>query len=353
MTNADDETQPAPKARRRFSFFLVAATLFLIFAGGLVTSMGAGLSVPDWPLSFGKVFPEMTGGVFYEHGHRMIATGVGTLCLILVIWLAIAERRAWVRNLGFWALAAVMAQGLLGGLTVLLGLPPPVSIMHGVLAQIFLALTIIIAYSQSEERAARAAAEGTMGTKLTSFGRRSLMLALLVFLQLIVAATMRHNRAGLAIPDFPLTAGSWLPFLDDSRLAWINAWREARHYAPVTMDQALLNLGHRALALALFAVSIAVLPSAKSVRAAFPAAWRTALATHLLIVFQIGLGAWTIWSEKQPHVTSLHVVMGAAILGSSVLLVLRALPVRLGRLFAPLETISSATDAADAESAAS
>src|ERR1700681_4778369 len=121
----------------RYAVLLAVCTLFLVVAGASVTSKEAGLSVPDWPLSYGQVMPPMVGGVFFEHGHRMVATTVGMLTIGLVIFLARAERRAWMRKLGWIALAAVVAQGVLGGLTVLLLLPPAVSISHACLAQLF------------------------------------------------------------------------------------------------------------------------------------------------------------------------------------------------------------------------
>src|SRR3954463_8026608 len=114
----------------RFAVVLAGCTLFLVIAGASVTSNQAGLSVPDWPLSYGKVMPEMKGGVFYEHGHRMIATLVGFLTVILAIWIWRADERPWMRRLGLWALAAVIVQGVLGGMTVKFMLPKPVSIAH-------------------------------------------------------------------------------------------------------------------------------------------------------------------------------------------------------------------------------
>src|SRR2546423_6762019 len=130
---------------RGFTKFVAAATLFLIFAGALVTSTESGLSVPDWPLSYGKVMPPMVGGVFYEHGHRMVATTVGILTVVLAIWLARREPRRWVRRLGLLAVAAVVAQGVLGGLTVIFLLPTAVSVAHACLAQTFFCLTVAIA----------------------------------------------------------------------------------------------------------------------------------------------------------------------------------------------------------------
>ena len=98
----------------RFAVLTAASTLFLIFAGGLVTSTGSGLAVPDWPLSYGQLMPPMVGGVFFEHGHRMVAATVGFLTLILSCWIFARERRRWVGWLAACALAAVVLQGLLG-----------------------------------------------------------------------------------------------------------------------------------------------------------------------------------------------------------------------------------------------
>src|SRR5882724_8519599 len=129
----------------RWSVLLAFCTLLLVVAGGLVTSNDAGLSVPDWPLSYGKLMPKMEGGILFEHGHRMVATTVGMLTIGLAIWLARAEKRRWMRRLGWVALGAVIAQGLLGGMTVIFLLPKPVSISHACLAQLFFSTTVLIA----------------------------------------------------------------------------------------------------------------------------------------------------------------------------------------------------------------
>src|ERR1700687_2728780 len=135
----------------RYTLVVAICTLFLVVAGGLVTSNDAGLSVPDWPLSYGKLMPRMEGGVFFEHGHRMVATTVGLLTIILAIWLSRSDKRRWMRRLGWVALAAVIAQGLLGGMTVIFMLPKPVSISHACLAQLFFSTTVLIALFTSAE----------------------------------------------------------------------------------------------------------------------------------------------------------------------------------------------------------
>jgi cytochrome c oxidase assembly protein subunit 15 len=133
-----------------FAALVAASTALLIFAGGLVTSTGSGLSVPDWPNTYGWfmwTFPlsKMVGGIFYEHLHRLVASTVGFLIVVLAVWLARAEPRRWVRRLGYLALAAVITQGVLGGITVLWYLPDAISIAHASLAQIVFCLTTTIA----------------------------------------------------------------------------------------------------------------------------------------------------------------------------------------------------------------
>jgi cytochrome c oxidase assembly protein subunit 15 len=119
-----------------FAVFVASVTLILIVAGALVTSNDAGLSVPDWPTSFGSYYkiPQWTGGIRYEHGHRMVAQFVGFCTIILAGWTWVAEKRRWLRNLAIAALATVIVQGILGGITVLHFLPPAVSSAHAAVA---------------------------------------------------------------------------------------------------------------------------------------------------------------------------------------------------------------------------
>ena len=175
----------------RFTVFATGATLFLIVAGALVTSHDAGLAVPDWPLSFGKLFPEMTGNVFWEHGHRMVATSVGIIVIILNIWLWRREKRGWVRRVGLVALAAVIAQGLLGGLTVMWLLPISVSTAHATLAQLFfctmVSLSVFTAPGWSEPRPAL--------EERGNLPLRSLCIAsaAAILIQLVLGSILRHS----------------------------------------------------------------------------------------------------------------------------------------------------------------
>src|SRR3989338_4154315 len=135
----------------RYTKLLVGVTFFLIIVGGVVTSTKSGLSVPDWPLSYGKLMPKMVGGVRYEHTHRMIASLVGIMTLALSLWLGFKESRTWVRWAGIIAFGAVVLQGVLGGLTVIYLLPAPISIFHACFAQTFFALIVSLAFFTSKE----------------------------------------------------------------------------------------------------------------------------------------------------------------------------------------------------------
>ena len=175
----------------RFAIIVACATFFLIIAGALVTSNAAGLATPDWPLSNGQFFPKMVGNLFWEHGHRMVATTVGMLTIVLTIYIFAKEKRQWVRRLGVFALLAVIAQGLLGGLTVKLMLPLAVSTAHATLAQLFFCTTVSLAVFTSRSWIQAQPLHEEKG----SFPLRYLCTAALVtiFLQLIIGATLRHS----------------------------------------------------------------------------------------------------------------------------------------------------------------
>lgn len=183
------------RALHRFTVVVAICTLFLVVAGGLVTSNDAGLSVPDWPLSYGKLMPKMEGGIFFEHGHRMVATTVGLLTIILAVWLARVDPRRWLRRLGWIALAAVVAQGLLGGMTVIFMLPKPVSISHACLAQLFFSTTVLIALFTSEDwLRERPMVEDSGAPSLHTL---ALAVPVCVLGQLALGAAARHKALGV------------------------------------------------------------------------------------------------------------------------------------------------------------
>ena len=207
-----------------FALLTAVSTAVLIFAGGLVTSTGSGLSVPDWPNSYGWfmfTFPleNWVGGIFYEHSHRLIASTVGFLILVLAFWLWRAEPRRWVRRLGFIALGAVITQGVLGGITVLWYLPdrdldcPRQPGRDRVLPH----------HHDRARHVAGMAARVTPAAGPAPDDRRLQHVALVtlatVYLQIVVGATMRHTDAGLAIPDFPWMFGHLVPDHWDPKIA--------------------------------------------------------------------------------------------------------------------------------------
>src|SRR4051812_25853756 len=208
-----------------FAALVAASTAALIFAGGLVTSTGSGLSVPDWPNTYGwfmwaSPVSKMVGGIFYEHLHRLIASTVGFLIVVLAIWLYRAEPRRWVRRLGFIALGAVITQGVLGGITVLWYLPDAISIAHASLAEIVFCLTTTIALVTSPGwRNAYAGRRSSGAIEDRVLQRVASVTLAVVYVQIVVGATMRHTGAGLAIPDFPWMFGHFIPDHWDSKIA--------------------------------------------------------------------------------------------------------------------------------------
>lgn len=180
----------------RFCLLLAGCTLILIFVGGLVTSTDSGLAVPDWPLSYGRLMPPMIGGIFYEHGHRMVATAVGFLTILLAVLLQRTDKRRWVRRLGWSALGLVILQGVLGGVTVLLRLPPAVSIFHACLAQTFFIVVVTLAVLTS--RFWQSAPKPRVEPKsVVPLHHMTAALFGLAYAQLILGAIIRHAGWGI------------------------------------------------------------------------------------------------------------------------------------------------------------
>ncbi|OFV98115.1 MAG: hypothetical protein A3F68_00770 [Acidobacteria bacterium RIFCSPLOWO2_12_FULL_54_10] len=179
----------------RFAILTAIATFFLIMAGALVVGNEAGLAVPDWPLSYGTWMPPMEGGVFYEHGHRMVATTVGFLTTVLVLWIWRKEPRSWVKRLGWTALAAVIVQGVLGGITVLYFLPAPVSITHACLAQAFFCIVLSLAVFTSP--AWQSVQESHEDSDSPAFRHLCLAASAAVYIQLALGAAVRHRVLGV------------------------------------------------------------------------------------------------------------------------------------------------------------
>jgi cytochrome c oxidase assembly protein subunit 15 len=288
----------------RFAKLVAGCTVVLVLAGSLVTSTDSGLSVPDWPTTYGWnmfTFPpsKWVGGILYEHGHRLIASTVGFLTVILASWLWLSEPRRWVKRLGAAALGAVVLQGVLGGLTVLFFLPAAISTAHAGLAEIFFCLTVAIALFTSphwisgddavDDPVLRGVATATTA---------------LVFAQILVGATMRHTGSGLAIPDFPLMFGHIVPDHWDAKIA--------------------VHFTHRVGALL---VTLMVLATAGHVlfhHRRVSTLVRPALTIVCLVAVQVTLGALTVLSGRDVAINSTHVVCGALVLATSLVITLRA-----------------------------
>ena len=177
-----------------FAVFVASITLVLIVAGALVTSNDAGLSVPDWPTSFGSYYkmPQWTGGIRYEHGHRMVAEFVGLCTIILAGWTWVSEKRRWLRNLALAALATVIVQGILGGITVLHFLPPAVSSAHAAVAQTFFCIAVLIALFTGKnwiEEVPRV----ELDQRRPSLFTLTLLSIFVLYVQLILGAMFRHK----------------------------------------------------------------------------------------------------------------------------------------------------------------
>jgi heme a synthase len=288
----------------RFASFVAACTVILLAAGGMVTSTRSGLAVPDWPNTYGHFmfsfpFEQMVGGILYEHGHRMIASVVGMLTIVLAIWTWRIDERRWVRWLGVGALGTVVLQGLLGGLTVLLRLPAPVSVGHAALAQLFFCITVSLALFTS--RGWRSPATPPPSDAVLRI--IAPLTTLMIYAQMLLGATMRHREAGLAIPDFPWAYGHLVP--------------------PFWTADIAIHYAHRVGALVVTAMVIAVAAHVQWWQRHQPLLKRPALLMLGLVVVQVTLGAFVVLTGLQPIVNTAHLVNGALLLAASVVLALR------------------------------
>ncbi|MCP4204993.1 MAG: heme A synthase [bacterium] len=287
----------------RYAVALVACIVFLIGAGALVKSKEAGLSVPDWPLSYGSLNPPRwwtIENVRAEHGHRLIAGTVALLAVGLAIAMSRVEPRRWLRKLSYAAVVAVLLQALLGGLTVLFFLPTPISVSHAGLAQLFLCLIVTIAVATSrwwrDQPSPQRAAPSVFTAAAVTTGA--------VYVQILVGAVMRHSGAGLAIPDFPLAFGRLIPPRFDFSIA--------------------IHFSHRLGALVVCGlVAWTVLRVFRGPRSVGHLR-RPAQALIGLVAVQITLGATVVLSKKAVLPNTVHVAVGAMVLATSLMLTLRA-----------------------------
>ena len=317
----------------RFAWFTAVETLFLICSGGMVTSKGVGLAVPDWPTTFGYnmfLFPvsRWVGGIFFEHTHRLIASTVGFLTIILALWIWRGDSRRWLRNLGFAALGAVILQGVLGGLRVTL-LKDEIGVFHACLAQAYFGMLVVIALATS--RFWRRIAE-TAHRAVPSKGLAGVVIGttIVIYLQLGLGATMRHQHRDLSILDFPAAYGQIIPDVSPAKIAEINTWRDARALSDVTAFHIWLQMAHRFLALVIAAgVITSVLLSRKTAGNPGRLAHLSDL-WFLVLASQITLGAWVIWSNKAADIATAHVALGATMFALGIALSAICLRLRRG-----------------------
>jgi cytochrome c oxidase assembly protein subunit 15 len=286
----------------RYALLTAAATFVLVIAGGLVTSTDSGLAVPDWPLSYGTLFPPMIGGILYEHSHRMIAGVVGIMTMALALWLWAREPRRWVRRLGAAAVLAVLLQAGLGGLTVIFLLPTAVSVSHAGLAMAFFVIVCALALVTSPSWRRAPESEPLEGSRPLPGLAATATAA--VYAQILIGATVRHTGSGLACPDFPLCNGSVVPALDSLGVG--------------------LHLLHRAGAVVVVGMVFWVWKRVRKQHAREPELVVTATVALALVGVQLLLGALTVWNALAVEPTTAHVACGALLLITMSTLTLRA-----------------------------
>jgi cytochrome c oxidase assembly protein subunit 15 len=314
----------------RIALLTAAATFPLIFMGGLVTSHHAGLAVPDWPNSFGYnmfLFPPRlwVGGILFEHTHRLMGTVVGTLSIILCAWAWLRDKRKSIRWMATAVLAGVIFQGILGGLRVVL-VNLDLAIVHGCFAQAFFCLTALMAVMSSRWWTE---APNLSDSEDSPAGRRLVLAGILtvavVYGQLVVGAVMRHEGAGLAVPDIPFIYGKLLPPTTDEQLQAINSMRAWKlGLEPVTLGQIWLHYAHRVGALVVSVVIVGLALHILIFHRRRRKLLRPALLLVGLLAIQLVLGLATVYYRKPADVASCHVAVGALVLVTSFVITVRA-----------------------------
>ena len=311
--NESNNNRPGARALFWFAVLTAVATFLLLGAGGLVTSHEAGMSVPDWPNSYGYnmfLFPpsKWVGGIFYEHTHRLWATVVGLMTTVLAVWLGWKDSRRWMKWLGLAAFLMVVAQGVLGGLRVVLKMDN-LGAVHGVVGQSFFALMCAIAlFTSGFWRKVSEQKFNVPGSLRTLV----LTATILIFCQLILGSTMRAQHAGLSINTFPSAYGKIWPDTSPDAIAHYNAQRmEVINVNDITAFQVILQMVHRIFAMAILICVVLCAIQAWRLLGRRDALTKFALFWLGLILLQIVLGAATILTNKAADVATAHVLVGA------------------------------------------
>ncbi len=286
----------------RFAVALACVTFLLLFVGALVMSTGSGLSVPTWPLAWGKLIPPLVGGVRYEYAHRVVAGIVVVLTLVMVLWATMSRSRRIVRNTAIAAFGLVLVQALLGGLTVLLGIPLPIAMAHTSTAIIFFCTAVSLAiFTSPWFEDAPHLEEAPRRIPLT---RLCAITTAVIYCQIVIGSVVRFVNDAIAIKDFPIFAGPLFP----------GTMSEA-----IASDYAHLG-GATAVTFFVLWTAIRVFRSHLDQ----PKLVRLAELLLVLLGIQILLGVTTIWSDGAVIPASAHVAVGAGVLAASVALTIRA-----------------------------
>jgi cytochrome c oxidase assembly protein subunit 15 len=299
----------------RLAMLLAASTLGLVLLGALVTSTGAGLSVPTWPSTFAA---PAAAGVGLQQAHRVAAALVGLLALAAAVTAWRVDSRASVKALAAAMLATGTAQAVYGGVNVLNLLPAFTSVLHAGLAQLFLALTLALAFCTSPRWLARAqrAASGTPAAEDRSLRNLAVAVTAAIYVQVLIGAAMRHwytpdgRPAGFAIPDYPLAFGRLLPL---SQLA---------------TAATALAFAHRVAAVATAVLVAFTAARVYRLHLEQEELVRPAALLALVLLAQVALGGLTILSGGHPVVSTTHAFVVAIALAASLALALRAWPIR-------------------------
>lgn len=321
------QSQPL-RGVNRFAWVTAVATFFLVGLGGMVTSEGVGMSVPDWPNSYGynmfllpwSMFSPDQGGVFWEHSHRLKGSVVGLLTMVLAAWLWFADTSPAVKKLGVLAFIGVVVQGVLGGFRVVFDsqvvggttFGVVFGVFHAALGQLFFTLVCLLVFLTSKTWRALRERAGEIRETFSGFRMVVLVTTLLIFGQLLLGATMRHQHAGLAISDFPLAYGKLWPDMSAEAVAGYNQARNTlRAFNDITPFQILLQMAHRLVA---YTLCVMVAACWWKARKSFPQGHvlrRLAAGWLGLILVQAALGVFTLWSDKAADVATAHVAVGA------------------------------------------
>jgi cytochrome c oxidase assembly protein subunit 15 len=332
MSTLDYSTRPSSKRGgflHAIALVTAIATFPLIFMGGLVTSHHAGMSVPDWPNSYGYnmfMFPpsKWVGGIFYEHTHRLMGTVVGMLSIVLAVAAWKLEPRKWVRRLAYGVLAAVIIQGILGGLRVVL-VKLDLAIVHACLAQAFFCLAAAVSIvTSSWWHAQRDTGIQPVRSDPTLL-KLAVAACVIIYLQLFAGAIMRHYQAGLAIPDFPASYGRLIPPTNSNELDRANTIRAFKlDMEMVTLNQIWIHFSHRVGALLVSVALITLIIHVIRKHHTQPELFHPALILIVLLTAQLFLGALTVLRRKPADIATLHVATGALTLLTTFVLTLRA-----------------------------